>query len=243
MGNGTVWAVVPVKPFRDAKFRLAPVLDAGERAALARVMLEDVLGVLAASADRLAGVMVLTADREAAAMARRFDAAVLVETAPAGLNGAVTIAAAHVAENAAAGMLVIPGDLPHLSGAAIAQITELLDAPRSVALLPASGDAGTNLFACRPANVIPPRFGPSSFKRHLAETRRAGITARVLTCPRLGRDIDRPDDLAAFLAMGTATRTHAYLSTLEIADRLLRRPVHHEGTKFTKNTISLGQRA
>ena len=43
MTSTDVWAVVLVKPFRLAKQRLADVLDAGERAELARVMLADVL--------------------------------------------------------------------------------------------------------------------------------------------------------------------------------------------------------
>jgi 2-phospho-L-lactate guanylyltransferase len=119
-------------------------------------------------------------------------------------------------------MLVIPGDLPHLSADAILQMIDLLDAPRSVALLPASGDGGTNLLACRPVDVIPPSFGPSSFERHSRAAHRAGITPRVLTDRRLGRDIDRADDLAAFLSLGTATRTHRFLSRLEIAERLVR---------------------
>jgi hypothetical protein len=44
----------------------------------------------------------------------------------------------------------------------------------------------------------------------------------VVTSLDLGQDIDRPDDLVAFLAMDTATRTHAFLSRPEIAERLPR---------------------
>ena len=51
----TIWALVPVKDLRDAKQRLADVLDADERRALFRAMLEDVLAVLAACRS-LAGV-------------------------------------------------------------------------------------------------------------------------------------------------------------------------------------------
>jgi hypothetical protein len=38
----------------------------------------------------------------------------------------------------------------------------------------------------------------------------------------LEQDIDRPDDLVAFLSMASAvqTRTHAFVSSLDIADRL-----------------------
>ena len=41
--NKQLWAVVPVKSMAQAKQRLAGVLAAHERAALARAMLQDVL--------------------------------------------------------------------------------------------------------------------------------------------------------------------------------------------------------
>jgi 2-phospho-L-lactate guanylyltransferase len=243
MTNGSTWAVVPVKPFGSAKLRLAAILDAGERAQLARVMLEDVLEAIAASSDRLAGVIVLTADENAAALARTFDAVVLDETAPAGLNAALTMAARYLTGDPNTSMLVIPGDLPHLSVNAILRTIDLLEAPRSVALLRASGDGGTNLFACRPADVIPPSFGPSSFERHSRAAHRAGIAPSVLVFPDLGHDIDRPDDLAAFMSLGTATRTHKFLTALGIAERLIRPPVHHEDTRITKATKVFDQKA
>ncbi len=226
MRSGAAWAVVPVKPFSTAKLRLAAILDADERAQLARVMLEDVLDAIAASGDRLAGLIVLTADEDAAAIARTFDAVVLDETVPAGLNAALAMAAEYLAGDPSTSMLVIPGDLPHLSVDAILQMIDLLDAPRSVALLPASGDGGTNLFACRPVDVIPPSFGPSSFERHSRAAHRAGIAPNVLVLPALGQDIDRPDDLAAFMSLGTATRTHNFLAALGIAKRLETRLPH-----------------
>jgi 2-phospho-L-lactate guanylyltransferase len=230
MTNASAWAVVPVKPFGTAKRRLAAILDADERAQLARVMLEDVLDAIAASGDRVAGLIVLTADADAAALARTFDAVVLEESVPAGLNAALALATEYLAGDPNTGMVVIPGDLPHLSVDAILQMIDLLDAPRSFALLPASGDGGTNLFGCRPVGVIPPSFGPSSFDRHSRAAHRAGIAPNILVFPALGQDIDRPDDLAAFMSLGTATRTHKFLTTLGIAERLIRPPVHHEDT-------------
>jgi 2-phospho-L-lactate guanylyltransferase len=239
MTTSPTWAVVPVKPFQSAKVRLAAILDAAQRAQLARVMLEDVLDAITRTGDLLAGRIVLTADGDAAALARQFDVTVLEETAPAGLNGALAMAAAHLAGDPNAGMLVIPADLPHLSAEAIGRMIDLLDAPRSVALLRASGDGGTNLLGCRPADVIPPSFGPSSFERHSRAAHRAGIAPRVLTCPALGQDIDRPDDLAAFLALGTATRTHQFLASLQITERLVRPPLHGVASAF-RRTLAAG---
>jgi 2-phospho-L-lactate/phosphoenolpyruvate guanylyltransferase len=219
--TGSVWAVVPVKPFRVAKARLGTALGAAERAQLARVMVEDVLGALDASRHVLAGVIVLTTDDEAAAIARDHRALVIDEAAPVGINAAIGRALDYLAlaEGGAArlqetGMLVVPADLPHVSVAAVERIVGLLDAPRAVAIVPATSDRGTNLLACRPAGIIPPSFGPQSFDRHCEAARQAGVTPTILTWADLGRDIDRPEDLAAFLSLDTATRTHAFLSTL-----------------------------
>jgi 2-phospho-L-lactate guanylyltransferase (CobY/MobA/RfbA family) len=48
----------------------------------------------------------------------------------------------------------------------------------------------------------------------------AGITPHVLAVPELGLDIDRPENLRAFLSLKSQTRTHAFLSAIRIVNRL-----------------------
>ena len=64
---------------------------------------------------RLAGVIVVTADRAAAAMARRHNAIVLMETAAVGMNAAVARVVKYLTGSLDAGMVVVPADLPHVS--------------------------------------------------------------------------------------------------------------------------------
>ena len=52
---------------------------------------------------------------------------------------------------------------------------------------------------------------------------RAGITPHVLAVPDLGLDIDRPENLRAFLSLKSQTRTHAFLSAIHIVNRLEQR--------------------
>jgi 2-phospho-L-lactate guanylyltransferase len=216
MNCANIWAIVPIKPFAAAKLRLAGALTPSQRARLARLMAADVLNVLAASKHVLAGVLVVTADADAVALAQRHGAEVLFESTPVGINQAVALATGRLADNSD-GIIVVPTDLPHISADAVERLVHLLATPCSIALVPANDDGGTNLLALRPTRVIPAGFGPNSFERHRKAAHAAGILPSIFFSPELGRDIDRPEDLAAFLSLRTITQTHAFLASLELA--------------------------
>ncbi|MEO5882717.1 MAG: 2-phospho-L-lactate guanylyltransferase [Caldimonas sp.] len=221
MNRPTVWAVLPVKSFACAKRRLASLLDARERAALAEAMFEDVLQVLVNS-PVLAGTLVVTKDATAAAISRAAGAEVLPDPAEAGLAPAVEHAACSLASAGRAGMLVVPADLPLITAADIARIVLAHGRPPAVTLVPASRDGGTNALACSPPQAVPVFFGEDSFRRHQHIALELGLIPNVLKLPRLARDIDRPDDLFDLVERPSATRTHAYLTGTGIAGRLSR---------------------
>ncbi len=220
-GQRKLWAVVPVGPFAQAKRRLMPCLAPHERVACARAMLADVLSALGRCTE-LAGTVVVTGDADAAAMAEAAGALVLHDSENAGVGAAAEMAARHLAREGRDGMLLIPADLPLIRPEDIAAIVRAHRAAPSVTLVPASVDGGTNALACSPPDAIGFRFGADSFRLHREAARERGIEATVLELARVGRDIDRPDDIAAFLACPTATRSYACLSANGIAHRLLR---------------------
>jgi 2-phospho-L-lactate guanylyltransferase len=214
-----IWAVVPVKSLSMAKQRLAPLLDAGERRRLARAMFEDVLAACVA-ASRLAGIVVVTADAEVAALATTSGALVVAEAQERGTNAAVE-AGIGTLSDVVSGVIVLPADVPHVSPAAIDAAARLCARERALVLVPASGDGGTNLFACTPPHLLRPSFGTGSFARHFALAARAGLEPLL---PRLGQldlDLDRPDDLARFLELRSATRAHRVLVELDVPARLI----------------------
>jgi FO synthase len=210
MTETRTWAVVPVKPFHLAKQRLAGALDDEARALLARAMFEDVLDALT-GAQSLAGIVVVTCDAEAAALARDRGAIVLSD-AVQGINAALAIAITHLSTQPDASMLMVPADIPQLTPGRIDDIIDSLPQQDAVALVP-SDDGGTNLLACRPANVITPCFGPGSFAAHCRAAEKKGITPLVIPAADLGRDIDTPEDIRRFLSLASPTRTHALLQT------------------------------
>lgn len=219
MSASTLCAVMPVKSFARAKQRLMPLLDDRERAALARAMFEDVLHVLVSS-PCVIGALVVTGDAEAAKIARQAGADVLPEPPEAGLIPAVRHASRALVAARRAGMLVVPADLPLIKPADLELIALGHRTWPAVTLVAASNDGGTNALACSPPDALPICFGDDSFRQHCNAALALGLTPKVLTLPRFGRDIDRPADLFAFVEQPSATRAWAYLVDSGIASRL-----------------------
>lgn len=212
-----VWALVPVKRFDRAKSRLADVLPAEARAALAAAMLGDVLELLA-EIEGIAGTLVVTADPAAAGLAAGHGAEILADRHESGINEAVVQGLRSLTRLGAGGALVIPGDVPFATSGEIAAVLHGL-AGQGAVLVPATRDGGTNAVAIAPAHRLAPCFGPGSFVRHLATAASAGLTPAVLRLAGIGHDIDVPGDLAlashAAIGPAAARRTRDCLAQLQ----------------------------
>lgn len=216
-----VAAVIPVKNFNEAKQRLQPVLSNQERRQLARVMFEDVLGVLT-QCRQLEGVYVLTADPDAAQLAAELGAHTLADPLRGGLSGAVAAAAQTLKRQGVDGMMVVPADVPGISMDTVNRLLQAHARPRAVTLVAAARDGGTNALLCSPPDVIPNCFGHNSFRAHCHLATSSGIEPRVLSLPGLHYDIDHSLDLLSFVSSPSPTKTYAYLVRSHIAKRLLK---------------------
>ncbi len=209
-----MWAIVPVKSFRGAKSRLAPVLSADKRAGLAAAMLADVLAALAATPG-LAGVMVVANEPGVAPEGVR----VLVDRAACGQSAAVAQGVRALAAEGVREMVTVPGDVPLATSDEIAAVIGHRPGP-AVSIAPARDRLGTNALACTPSDVIRFAFGAASFDPHCEAARAAGARLRVLDLPGLGLDIDIPDDLAELVRRGARGATGRFLAQSGIAARL-----------------------
>ncbi|NIM27924.1 MAG: 2-phospho-L-lactate guanylyltransferase [Gammaproteobacteria bacterium] len=221
MVDSSLWVVMPVKNLEDAKQRLAGVLSGGERRALFRAMLEDVLSALSLSTG-LAGVVAVTRDDEAAALAARYGARVLEESANRGHTAASRFGAAVLADEGVAGMVQLPADVPLVTPEDIEALLQAHGPAPAVTLAPSRDQRGTNAVVCSPPDVLPLGFGDDSFFPHLARARSLGIEPPVVRRPGLALDIDTREDLLTFLATPSSTRTRDYLLASGIAERLRR---------------------
>jgi 2-phospho-L-lactate guanylyltransferase len=196
-GTPDIWAALPVKEFADAKQRLSPLLTQSQRESLAAEMLQDVLAALAAS--NLAGILVNTLDPLATELAHRYGARVITNDARSGHTGAVAAIARTLTGEGRCGMLALPGDIPRVTAAEIDALIAAHRPSPSFTIAPANDELGSNGVLCIPSEVMPLRFGDNSYFPHLDTARRRAMVPTIVRLPGFGLDIDRPDDLRAFL--------------------------------------------
>lgn len=203
--------LLPVKDFKDAKHRLAPVLNLNERIGLARAMLSDVLRALS-DAGMPERVVVFTAGSEAAKISRAMGFEVAVEKRVAGHSAAVNHMVAELLPRSSR-LLAIAADLPLLTARDIDMVLERDD--NALLLIPSLDGTGTNGIRFTPSMRITAEYGEGSLRRHLSNAAREGMRAEVLEVPGIGFDVDTPEDLRLFLsAEREDTATGRFLKTI-----------------------------
>ncbi len=190
----TLWAIVPVKPLRRGKSRLAATMTEDERAELNRTLLEHTLRTLTGLKE-VEEVLVVSRDSSALALARDLGARTVQEDGAPTLNTALKRATVVAQVYASRGVLVIPADLPLLSRGDVLALLERAVDPPVMVIAPDRHEKGTNALLLSPANLIEYDFGGDSFHRHCERARRAGARVEVVKLPSLGLDLDWPEDL------------------------------------------------
>jgi 2-phospho-L-lactate/phosphoenolpyruvate guanylyltransferase len=178
-----VAVLVPIKDFRQAKQRLAPVLAPDERIELARRMATHVIQAAAPYE-----VFVVCDDHDVAAFAKGLYAEVLWQP-DLGLNGAIHAGVRHIG-GMAERVLIAHSDLP------LARSFEAVMNTDGVAIVPDRHRRGTNVIALPTNTPFSFHFGTGSFLAHQREAARRSLTVRRIVDEHLGWDLDTPDDLA-----------------------------------------------
>ena len=190
----TIVAVVPVKPLRRGKSRLAGVLSVQERTQLNRYLFTHTLEVLQ-QVPEIERTLVVSRDSAALALARDYGAHTLQEQGNSQLNLALKRATMLLRAAAVSTVLVLPADLPLLAAEDVVALLQALPRPEGVALAPNGGGDGTNGLVMTPLDAMEFAYGPHSFSRHLALAREAGLPVAVVEREGLARDLDWPRDL------------------------------------------------
>ncbi|GAB4534623.1 MAG: 2-phospho-L-lactate guanylyltransferase [Anaerolineales bacterium] len=190
----TLWAIVPIKPMRLGKSRLARVLSEEERAELNRRLLVHTVETLK-SVPELEKVLVVSRDQSALALARKHGARTVQEDEGSHLNVALARATYVARSFNTHGVLVLPADLPFITVEDIRGLLQAAHDPPVVAIAPDRKREGTNALLISPPGLIEYEFGPGSFAQHCARAREAGARLEVCELPSLAVDLDWPEDL------------------------------------------------
>ncbi len=211
----SLWAIIPVKPLKQAKSRLAGMLLPEQRFELAQAMFRHVLAVTASSR-HVSGALVISRDTKALAIARELGAKTLQEGADSNLNPALLRATMVLRSWRAEAVLVLPADLPFITVDDIATLVEA-STERSIVIAGDREGDGTNALLARPPGLIDYEYGPGSYERHIQQAEAAGLRAFRRESPRLALDIDWPRDFRAYQKL-LASGAHAHLPSFPAAD-------------------------
>jgi 2-phospho-L-lactate guanylyltransferase len=192
--------IVPHRGLGSAKTRLAPVLDADERMALAQRLLA---GVLRAAREAVDDVVVISPAVELEPIVTEAGARLVVQRGM-GLNRGLDQAREAALADGIDLLGVLHGDLPNVSGDDIRALLAAAPAPRSVAIAPDRGATGTNGLALRPPGIVAFRFGAGSMAGHRDEALAAGVEPVIVERTGLAFDLDTPQDLSRWLELGSA---------------------------------------
>jgi 2-phospho-L-lactate guanylyltransferase len=199
----TLWAIVPVKPLRRGKSRLAGTLSEDERTELNRNLLQNTLKTLS-ELKELEEVLVISRDPAALTIARNYGARTVREDGQPELNTALKRATVVAQVYATRGVLVLPADLPLITHEDVETLLHRAFDPPVIVIAPDRHQKGTNALLISPAGLIEYDFGEDSFQRHCQRAINAGARLEVVNLPNLGLDLDLPEDLELIRKMELA---------------------------------------
>lgn len=188
-------AVVPLKPFADAKLRLRDAMSSERRQALAYRMATHVV----TTSLQVLPTGVVSRDHDVLHLAESLGAYPIPERTRVGLRvGGLNDALGDAVDWARArdtkALVVIAGDLPFLRPDDVTALLRFPGRP-GIVIAPDRARSGTNALALMPPDAAEFRFGPDSLHRHRRSAYLAGVPVRTTVRLGLSRDIDTPADL------------------------------------------------
>ncbi len=203
-----VAVIIPVKA-RDAKSRLASVLNTNQRRQLLVAMLEDVIQALM-KAELIRKTWLVSSDRDILKLAGRYGARGVEEREDRGVNAAVRAGMNETRQSGAT--LVIPADIPFIEAKDIRNVITLHRLGASVVVSPSEALDGTNLLLIKRGTPFELHYDDDSFRKHARETVERGIPASMYYSQSVAFDIDSSRDLYRVFKMTKRCSTMTFLA-------------------------------
>jgi 2-phospho-L-lactate guanylyltransferase len=190
----TIWAIVPVKPLRRGKSRLAGMLTEDQRTHLNRYLLEHTLTTLN-KVSEIEHTLVVSRDPAALALTRDMGGRTVLEDGAPQFNTAIKRATIVAKAHGAHAVLILPADIPLITPEDVRGLLKRGKKPPVVVIAPDRRLDGTNGLFVNPAGLIEYGYGPGSFQRHSERATEARAKLEVVNSDRLALDLDLPEDL------------------------------------------------
>lgn len=189
----SLWAIIPIKPLRRGKSRLAPVLSEQEREQLNQNLLIRTIQCLK-EVKQIDQILVVSYDPTALTLSRDFGVRTIQESRHTNINKALRKGTMAAMAFNASSLLIIPADLPYIEADAIQSLLSNAKQPPEVIITPDRKMSGTNALFMRPAGILDYDFGLWSFRKHIEQAERKKIHIEIYNNDKLAFDLDEPDD-------------------------------------------------
>jgi 2-phospho-L-lactate guanylyltransferase len=212
--------LLPIKDLRNAKQRLASILTAEERFALAQAMLADTMRAVR-GVQQAEKIFVVTNYTPAMQAARENGWEILREEQQISESLSVDAASRQCEESGITAVLRLPLDLPLVTSSDIDELLVAECVAPGVVMVPSRDGTGTNAILRKPPTLFPSHFGNGSFAKHCAEGIRTGAQIVQRRNVRLEMDVDDESDLRVLIQHDLiGTRTGAWLQDSGVLKKL-----------------------
>lgn len=159
------WAILPVKRFDVGKSRLQEIYSEKDLALINRFLFESTFKKLQ-NIPNIDRILVISREEQALEWCLDNGGRPLLESDPSSLNAAVSQAQRYIRQTGGAQVLVLPTDLPLITIEDLQQLTNLGNSGRKMVIVPDHYQTGTNAILMGEPDLITPRFGSGSFRKH-----------------------------------------------------------------------------
>jgi 2-phospho-L-lactate guanylyltransferase len=191
----TIWAIVPVKPLRRGKSRLAGLLTEEQRTGLNRYLLEHTLTILNKISD-IEHTLVVSRDPAALALTRSMGGRTVLEDGAPQFNTAIQRATIVAQSQGARAVLILPADLPLVEPADLEALLSQGQAAPVVVIAPDRRRGRNERVIYQPGRIdriwLWARLFPAPL---LSVPPRPVPPWWWLRSDRIGLDLDLPEDL------------------------------------------------
>ena len=192
------WAVLPVKRYSVGKSRLRNLFSQAELTELNQNLFESTFTKIQ-EAPGIDKILVVSREEHALAWCESHGGVALLEDDPSTLNSAITQAQKAICSHGNGKIVILPSDLPLMTPKDLGKLISLADGERKLVIVPDHYQTGTNALVMSEPELIEPRFGSGSFRKHTRQALEKNAELVVYLNENIQWDLDTSLELCRII--------------------------------------------